>query len=66
MWPTLSRCRTTSLAGKSATFASPRTRDLAQRFGAPGEFARSHVIAHEIGHHVQNQMGITEGKARLA
>jgi predicted metalloprotease len=34
--------------------------DLAQRFGAPGEFARAYVIAHEIGHHVQNQLGIME------
>jgi hypothetical protein len=66
MWPTLSRCRTPSLARKFATFAPPRTRDLAQRFGAPGEFARSHVIAHEIGYHVQNQIGITERKARSA
>src|ERR1700694_529048 len=37
--------------------------DLARRFGAPGEFARAYVIAHEIGHHVQNQMGIMD-KAR--
>jgi hypothetical protein len=38
--------------------------DLARRFGAPGEFARAYVIAHEIGHHVQNQMGIMEKMAQ--
>jgi len=38
--------------------------DLSRRFGAPGEFARAYVIAHEIGHHVQNLMGITEKVAQ--
>ncbi len=33
-------------------------RELADRFGAPGEFARAYVIAHEVGHHVQNVLGI--------
>ena len=32
-------------------------RELSQRFGAPGDFAQAYVIAHEIGHHVQNQLG---------
>ena len=31
--------------------------ELARRFGAPGEFAQAYVIAHEVGHHVQNLTG---------
>ena len=33
---------------------------LSQRLGAPGDFAQAYVIAHEVGHHVQNLLGITE------
>ncbi len=32
--------------------------DMKQRFQAPGDFAQAYVIAHEIGHHVQNLLGI--------
>ena len=32
--------------------------ELSQRFGAPGDFAQAYVIAHELGHHVQNLMGL--------
>ncbi|OFV81885.1 MAG: hypothetical protein A2Y78_14110 [Acidobacteria bacterium RBG_13_68_16] len=32
--------------------------ELKTRFGAPGEFAQAYVIAHEVGHHVQNLLGI--------
>jgi predicted metalloprotease len=35
-------------------------RDLRERFQAPGDFAQAYVIAHEVGHHVQNLLGIME------
>jgi predicted metalloprotease len=34
--------------------------ELKDRFQAPGDFARAYVIAHEIGHHVQNLLGISD------
>ena len=34
--------------------------ELAQRFGAPGDFAQAYVLAHEIGHHVQHVLGIDQ------
>lgn len=35
-------------------------RELDRRFGAPGDFAQAYVIAHEVGHHVQNVTGVFE------
>jgi uncharacterized protein len=38
---------------------------LSRRLGAPGDFAQAYVLAHEVGHHIQNLMGIT-GKVDAA
>lgn len=35
-------------------------RELTERFQAPGDFAQAYVIAHEVGHHVQNLLGILD------
>jgi hypothetical protein len=35
-------------------------RELDERFGAPGDFARAYVVAHEVGHHVQNLLGVMD------
>ena len=40
-------------------------RELEQNFGAPGDFAQAYVVAHEVGHHVQNELGINAQVSRL-
>ncbi|MGV8878918.1 MAG: neutral zinc metallopeptidase [Sphingobacteriaceae bacterium] len=39
--------------------------ELKNRFGAPGDFAQAYVIAHEVGHHVQNLLGVTDKVDRM-
>ncbi|OAI44298.1 hypothetical protein AYO38_09875 [bacterium SCGC AG-212-C10] len=41
-------------------------RELAAKYKAPGDFAQAYVIAHEIGHHVQNLTGVNEEVNRLS
>jgi predicted metalloprotease len=38
--------------------------EMARRFGASGDFAQAYVIAHEVGHHVQNLLGISDRISR--
>ena len=40
-------------------------RELKDQLGAPGDFAQAYVIAHEVGHHVQNLLGTSEQVQRL-
>jgi uncharacterized protein len=39
-------------------------RELSDRFRAPGDFARAYVVAHEVGHHVQKLLGISDQVSR--
>ena len=39
--------------------------ELSQRFGAKGDFAQAYVIAHEVGHHIQNLLGTSEEVSRV-
>ncbi len=39
--------------------------ELKNRFGAPGDFAQAYVIAHEVGHHIQNLLGISDQVNRM-
>jgi predicted metalloprotease len=39
--------------------------ELDRRFGAPGDFAQAYVIAHEVGHHVQNLFGLLGGRTNV-
>ena len=50
-------------ADKNAYIDLTFFRDLQNRFGAPGDFAQAYVIAHEVGHHVQNLLG-TSGEVQ--
>lgn len=39
--------------------------DMERKMNAPGDFAQAYVIAHEVGHHIQNLMGITDQMQKL-
>jgi predicted metalloprotease len=40
-------------------------RELDRRFGAPGDFAQAYVVAHEVGHHIQNTLGALSSPAGM-
>lgn len=51
--------------GDSSIYIDPSFfNELQQRFGAPGDFARYYVIAHEVGHHIQNLEGTLDRASR--
>ena len=52
-------------ADKNAYIDLSFFRDLRERFRAPGDFAQAYVIAHEVGHHVQNLLGISSQVQRM-
>jgi predicted metalloprotease len=39
--------------------------ELKQKYGAPGDFAQAYVLAHEVGHHVQNLLGVSDRVSSL-
>lgn len=41
-------------------------RDLKDKLGAPGDFAQAYVLAHEIGHHLQNLLGVDHDQTKLS
>ena len=52
-------------ADKNAYIDLSFFRDLSQRYRAPGDFAQAYVLAHEVGHHVQNLLGISSEVQRM-